>query len=204
MARWPKLGQGKSRLAAETSPATAARVQRHSLDRLTHRLRRLPSTQLVIALASSKEYRTAVSHPRFQALPVMIQADGDLGHRMRSLLAQFGELGRPTLIIGSDLPGIRATDISAALDSLRRNDFVLGPADDGGFWLIGWRGGALTKLPSLDGIQWSAKTTRDATAARLSTHGRSRTRVGLIRPAGDIDDRASLKAALADRALSRP
>ncbi|MEM6903826.1 MAG: DUF2064 domain-containing protein, partial [Pseudomonadota bacterium] len=177
MARWPMLGQGKSRLAADTSAANAVRVQRHSLDRLVTRLGHQPGFRPVIAFANTADLRRAKKHRRFAGLCQVAQTPGDLGQRMRQLLISYGQRLRPVLIIGSDLPSIRPADLSSALKLLRSHDVVLGPAADGGFWLIGWRGGPAQAMPSLAGITWSTASTRAETIKRLS-NSRSRRRRG--------------------------
>ena len=66
------------------------------------------------------------------------QPGGDLGRRMASTVAAAFEEGHGAcIIVGGDIPGITAGHVDLALESLRGRDMVLGPAVDGGFYLVG-------------------------------------------------------------------
>jgi 2-phospho-L-lactate guanylyltransferase (CobY/MobA/RfbA family) len=70
--------------------------------------------------------------PRWQAIP---QGGGDLGARMARLFATLPP--GPAVIVGSDIPELRATDATLAFAALVDHDLVVGPARDGGYWLVG-------------------------------------------------------------------
>ncbi len=110
---------------------------------------------------------------------------GDLGRKLVRVSRRF-PVGR-LVIIGSDTPTVKRADIAAAFDALRSHDAVLGPARDGGYWLIGPRRSARGPLP-FDGIRWSSPDTLADTLARLQG-----LRVATLRTQEDIDDEASLK-----------
>ncbi len=78
---------------------------------------------------------------------------GDLGQRMARIFAALAP--GPAIIVGSDIPDLRAEDVAHAFRALRRADAVLGPAHDGGYWLIGL---ARTKLARAleKPIRWSS------------------------------------------------
>lgn len=68
------------------------------------------------------------------------QGDGDLGERLeRAFAAGFGEGMKAVVIVGTDCPGLTADRVGEAFEALRRCDLVLGPATDGGYYLIGLR-----------------------------------------------------------------
>ena len=94
----------------------------------------------------------------------MKQGKGDLGQRMRRLFAALPP--GPAIIIGSDIPAIEAGHIAQAFRLLGRNDAVLGPATDGGYWLIG-----LKRTPSLlapfNRVRWSSRHALADTLANL-------------------------------------
>jgi glycosyltransferase A (GT-A) superfamily protein (DUF2064 family) len=113
------------------------------------------------------------------------QGAGDLGRKLVRVSQRF-PVGR-LVIIGSDTPTVKRADIAAAFDALRSHDAVLGPARDGGYWLIGLRRSARGPLP-FDGIRWSSPDTLADTLARLQG-----LRVATLRTQEDIDDEASLK-----------
>ena len=67
--------------------------------------------------------------------PRRLQARGDLGVRMETALRALPQ--GSTVLIGSDIPGVSRSDIRHAFRGLGRSDVVFGPAEDGGFWLVG-------------------------------------------------------------------
>lgn len=70
----------------------------------------------------------------------------------------------PAVLIGADIPGVTPAILKRALRACRASDFVFGPAEDGGFWLIGSRRRPPVRM--LDAVGWSRSTTlRDTVAA---------------------------------------
>jgi rSAM/selenodomain-associated transferase 1 len=103
---------------------------------------------------------------------VVDQGPGSLGLRMqRQLLRGCRERAPAVVLIGSDLPELAAEDVLAAFRALERASLVLGPAADGGYWLIGRR----HPTPQIfSGIDWGsdrvlAQTLHQARQAGLST-----------------------------------
>lgn len=97
------------------------------------------------------------------------QGDGDLGARqMRALQRGVARCGA-ALLLGSDLPGLPAGPLNEARAVLERGRAVLGPALDGGFYLIGLPGPAPGDL--LDDLPWSSPDTGRATERRLARRG---------------------------------
>ncbi len=90
------------------------------------------------------------------------------------------------MIVGTDIPGLGVGHVAAAFAALGSHEAVLGPATDGGYWLVGLRDGAA--LPSIfDGVRWS---TPDALADTLANLGARRT--ALLQRLEDVDDGAGL------------
>lgn len=179
MARRPVLGQGKRRLAAEIGDLAAHRFQCVALGRLLQRLGGEAGWRLWLAITPDEPLVfPGVAH-------VVPQGEGDLGARMTRLARQL-PLG-PLVIIGSDIPEIDRDDISAAFEALERADAVLGPALDGGYWLIGFTQVQRRHLP-FSGVRWSTPQARADTLANLA--GR---RVEMLRELEDVDDGASYR-----------
>jgi|ERR1043166_391694 rSAM/selenodomain-associated transferase 1 len=105
-------------------------------------------------------------HPGWQLKP---QGAGDLGEKLkRSFDESFQEGFERVVIIGSDAPEVTRKDIESAWHYLRDHDVVLGPAKDGGYWLIGLRG----PQPSLfEGIPWSSSAVLEQTVLRVRAAG---------------------------------
>lgn len=79
-------------------------------------------------------------HP-WQALPVIAQGDGGLGERMAHVYATLRARHGAALLIGTDLPQLSLPALADAANALvhAKADLVLGPSEDGGFWLVGGR-----------------------------------------------------------------
>lgn len=92
----------------------------------------------------------------------------------------------PVCIVGTDIPGIRATDVRRAFRELGRNDAVFGPAEDGGFWLVGLRRRPRVFWPYAN-VAWSRGDTLASVLANLN--GR---RVAQIALHSDVDNRHDL------------
>ena len=179
-ARRPTTGVGKRRLAAAIGDVEALRFQRGAIDGLLRRLTGDPRWRTTVAVSPDRP--VGWLRGRAAATP---QGAGDLGRRLVRVTRRF-PVGR-LVIIGSDTPTVKRADIAAAFDALRSHDAVLGPARDGGYWLIGLRRSARGPLP-FDGIRWSSPDTLADTLARLQG-----LRVATLRTQEDIDDEASLK-----------
>jgi rSAM/selenodomain-associated transferase 1 len=120
------------------------------------------------------------------------QGDGDLGQRLQSAFRHAFHAGaKRVAIIGSDCPAIRAGDIREAWIGLQTHDVVLGPATDGGYWLIGLR----QLQPELfRNIPWSTENVFRETILRVQHAGLS---IRLLRELADVDTDRDWRAFLA-------
>jgi len=127
------------------------------------------------------------------------QGGGDLGARMARVFAAAP--AGPALIVGADAPDLRARHLREAFAALRGADAVFGPANDGGYWLIGLsrRRGLRRLAPNLfEGVRWSTKHALKDTLKSLP----KRFRVVRLQTLRDIDEAKDL-AALGPRATAR-
>ncbi len=177
-AKAPRLGQVKSRLAADIGRVPAWQFQKLTLERTVRRLARDPRWQCWLAVTGGPTQWPAVKR--------MDQPRGDLGRRMDRVMRGFGP--GPVVLIGSDIPDISTRHINAAFRVLGRCDAVFGPADDGGYWLVGLR--RRPSHPALfSPVRWS---TKHALADTVKNLGR-RYDYELLDTLIDVDDAASLK-----------
>jgi rSAM/selenodomain-associated transferase 1 len=96
------------------------------------------------------------------------QPEGDLGARMEHALGQATADGRPAIVIGTDCPWLSAAALQEADTMLASADAVIGPADDGGYVLLGLRG----VVPSLfTDIDWGTDKVLATTRERLTELG---------------------------------
>lgn len=157
-ARWPEPGKVKTRLAAELGDDEAARIYRRLLDH---------TIEVACASGLPVELRvTGASPERFAAafgpdIIVREQGEGDLGERL-------ARIEGPALIIGSDLPALTVDLLGQAAKALDTHEVVIGPAKDGGYWLIGFH----ENMPWLfSDMAWSTPAVLPETLVRLKARG---------------------------------
>jgi rSAM/selenodomain-associated transferase 1 len=134
-ARTPELGQVKQRLAASLGEAGALAAHEELLRSTLDRTVGAGDYQVEVWLTS-----LAVPLPDWlcgYAFSLHEQRAGDLGQRMLSTLAAALESGDRCVLIGSDCPQIDGAYLASAFDALAEFDVVLGPAEDGGYGLVG-------------------------------------------------------------------
>lgn len=184
-AKAPRIGRVKRRLAGDVGWVAAWRLYRGWL---AGALRALNDRRwrLVVAVTPERDRRSRDLRVRRRAVAVTGQGQGDLGRRMARALNRAPP--GPAVVVGSDIPGLGARHVAAAFQALRRSDVVVGPAGDGGFWLIGRRHGR--RLPPFAGVRWSTAHALEDTLRSLPP-GLTVARADVL---DDIDDGASLRA----------
>ena len=182
-AKPPLMGRTKTRLAAGIGPVRAAGFYRAATHRLLTRLDD-PRWRTVLAVNAAPGERYAC-WPR--SIPRVPQGQGSLGDRMTRVLAALPR--GPALVIGTDSPQVEPGSIAAAFAALGSADAVFGPADDGGYWLIG----LARRRPAPDlfsGVRWSTEHALADTRASLpETY-----RVGMLPVLTDVDTAGDLRA----------
>lgn len=179
----PVAGRVKTRLGREIGHGRAAALFR-ILTKHTLREAEKSGFRVVLAVdppgAANESARFWPPHFRRIA-----QGRGDLGDRMGRV---FRYARTPVVIIGADAPGLRARHLRRAFAALRGADAVFGPAEDGGYWLIGLNG--RRAAPDLfEGVRWS---TKHALQDTLNTLPESFA-VAMLDRLRDIDEAADLE-----------
>lgn len=199
MARAPSA-PGKTRLAADL-PESRLRALREALlaDTLTVICSVARVQPFVFVTPDDAGDEMLPYLPR--EVPVRAQRGDDLGARMRNALAELIDVEQfdAAILVGTDTPLITAEHIDEAITLLRtRGGVVLGPADDGGYYLIG-----MTRVfPELfAGIEWGSDSVLMDT---MRTAERRRIDVCLIRGAYDIDTIEDLRRLARDLELEPP
>jgi len=96
----------------------------------------------------------------------------------------------PVIIIGADIPEVTPAHIADGFRLLGRHDAVLGPAPDGGYWMIGLRrGGRAVPTGLFQGVRWSTSHALQDTVASLAP-----LHVGFGATLRDVDEAADLQA----------
>lgn len=179
-ARYPAPGEAKSRLAAGTTREWAAQAARAFLLDTLDRVRGLAGAcVLAFTPASVRSEMLALIGDGWEMIP---QAGGDLGERMTAFLrAQFVTGRKPVVVIGTDSPTLPVAFIERAFAELERVDVVLGPASDGGYYLLGCR----DLWPTLfQGIPWGTSRVLLETVRRVEQLGLN---LALLPPWYDVD-----------------
>ncbi|UGY91229.1 TIGR04282 family arsenosugar biosynthesis glycosyltransferase [Streptomyces gobiensis] len=198
MAKAPRPGTVKTRLHPLLGPERCAALQ---AELIRHTL----------AVTSSYGLRTYVAYAPGEAegedstcdlapsgVRPLLQRGGDLGQRLTAAVTDaYADGAGPLLVIGTDAPTLTGELLAAARTALEDRDVVLGPALDGGYYLIGMRG-PHTGLFGIDPALWSTDRVLAATRARADEHGLS---VRLLPPLRDLDTPEDAAALLADPGL---
>jgi uncharacterized protein len=161
--KWPEPGLAKTRLVPELGAETAAAVSRLLAEAAIEATRPQAGEfdRLLCFAPAGAESRIRSWFPGEAVWP---QPEGDLGHRMASAFAEaFSRGAKRVALVGTDVPGITSGLVAQSLEALATTDLVLGPAHDGGYYLI-----ALDRpRPELfAGIEWSRPEVLDATQKR--------------------------------------
>ncbi len=167
MVRAPRLGAIKRRLARDIGAAAARHFYVETTAAILRRLAGDRRWRCLLAVTPDRYAAKARFWP--SAIPRLPQGPGDLGARMARPLAVLPP--GPVVIVGSDIPDLRARHVAAAFAALDTHDAVFGPASDGGFWLVGLaRPANATAL--FRRVRWS---TRHALADTLANLGPDQT-----------------------------
>ena len=164
-AKAPVPGQVKSRLVPLLGPERAAelhcRLVQHTL--ATVAMARVGHVELWATAPGEQAFLQACK--RLLGIPLLFQPDGDLGARMSAAMTDGLERASAVLLVGCDVPTMTCADLREARDALDGgNDAALGPAEDGGYWLIGLSRHAPELFADLP---WSTPALLDATRERL-------------------------------------
>jgi len=185
MAKYPSPGSAKTRLGAQIGSRAACRLSEAFIRDLADRLGGLGLPVTWAFWPPAAPFAALV--PGQRCVP---QAGSDLGERLDAGIAEcIATLHLPVLAIGTDAPHIDGASVREGAEALVAGsaDVVLGPATDGGYYLIGVR----APQPALfRGIVWGSSSVLEATLARARAAGM---RVHLLPTTFDVDDEAGLE-----------
>ncbi|MGH3326602.1 MAG: TIGR04282 family arsenosugar biosynthesis glycosyltransferase [Streptomycetales bacterium] len=176
LAKEPVPGRAKTRLCPPYLPAQAARLAEAALTDTLGAVGRTPVRRGVLALRG----RPGPWLPA--GFDVIAQRGDGLDERIAAALADaHAGLACPLLLVGMDTPQLTPELLGRAAVALCSHDAVLGPARDGGFWLLGMR---LPDAGLVRGVPMSTPYTGRAQLGRLRSAG---LRVALLPPLTDVD-----------------
>jgi hypothetical protein len=170
--RYPQPGLSKTRLIPALGAGGAADLQRRMTERTMARISNLAESHphdLEIHYDGGNEslMRTWLGAHTYKQQP-----DGHLGLRMACAVADHLRRKKAILLTGADCPEITSQIFAKALEALARNDMVIGPACDGGYYLIGVNGAVEKEIvySLFTDIPWGTKTVFADTMARAKRH----------------------------------
>lgn len=165
--KFPEPGLVKTRLARSVGTENAAKLQKAFIE---DELRMLGKIGADVTLCCDP-FRPLADYERlFPGLTYRPQQGADLGERMLCALHQtLAETGEPAVLIGSDLPDLPDRHINEAFATLRDVQVCLGPATDGGFYLLG----LCEPLPAdiFDGVVWGGSRVLEHTLDNCASAG---------------------------------
>jgi rSAM/selenodomain-associated transferase 1 len=186
MLRAPILGTVKSRLAAALGEAGALDAYKELLGIVFRRIGRLQGITLRVTPDDRADLITPWAQALARGYEIRPQGEGDLGTRMQRAFADaFAEGAHHVIMIGVDCPGLSADHIHGAWRKLESADVVLGPATDGGYWLIGLSSPA---PEFFDGPAWGSDTVFQQTMQTAERMGRCVALLDLLSDIDTLDD----------------
>lgn len=196
MVKYPRAGAVKTRLGREIGMEKAAMLY-HGFVRIQ------------LATCRSTGFETVIScHPDHpvsdylkwlgSGVDFLVQKGADLGRKMRDAFEQAFALGFDRVIlIGSDLPHLRGAILKEAAKSTEKCDVVIGPALDGGYYLVAMKSDSF--FPAMfEDIRWSTPDVLDITLKKMAESGR---KICLLRAMQDIDTLEDLTTVSAEAGL---
>jgi len=162
----PEKGKVKTRLARTVGDEQALRIYYVLLGH-TRKVALAVSAHRFLFYSQFIDAEDAWPSKNFQK---RVQEGSDLGVRMDHAFTTVLDAHSKAVIIGSDCASLRSEIVERAFSELDRHDFVMGPATDGGYYLLGMKAPAPYVFSNME---WSVKTVASETLRRIKEHGQS-------------------------------
>jgi uncharacterized protein len=156
MAKAPALGRGKTRLARDAGRVAALRINR-ALHAHTLRVACAGRWRVILAVSPDRARADRLPGVWPSHLARIAQGGGTLGARLARVM---GRVRGHVAVIGTDCPDLDARDVAAAFKALGRAPVAVGPALDGGFWILAARR-ACDVTRAFRDVRWSTQHTLD-------------------------------------------
>ena len=191
-AKTPKPGKVKTRLLAAVSAEVAAALHEACIADTLRLVRKMRGCDVIVFAAGGTGYfrELVKKQKRGARMRVLPQRGAELGVRMENAFRKCFAMGyREVVVIGTDTPWMGAERVRKAFAGLKANDVVIGPAEDGGYYLLAMR----KFVPEVfRGIPWSTERVLELT---LKVVERGKLRGKLLRRDFDLDRPEDLRAA---------
>ncbi len=174
----PELGKAKTRLAATVGDERALAIYKELLRHTRETVLQIENCEKYLFYSSFIDKQDDWPNDFFHK---KLQPTGDLGTRIKTAFKEVFETNQPVLIVGSDCASLTSEILAKAINDLKENDFVIGPAEDGGYYLIGMN----NFQPSVfEDIAWSTEQVLPQTIDEIQNLGKT---FGLLTTLSDID-----------------
>lgn len=180
--RNPELGKCKTRLAKTVGTISALEIYKYLLNYTANTLKNINADKYVFYSENIQE------HDIWDAsiFRKKLQSGTDLGSKMQNAFSEIFELGyEKVIIVGSDLLDLKPLHIESAFDTLDENDFVIGPATDGGYYLLGMK---MIQNTVFENKTWGTSTVLKDTLENLKN-----SKLHLLEALNDIDTFEDMK-----------
>jgi rSAM/selenodomain-associated transferase 2/rSAM/selenodomain-associated transferase 1 len=192
--RYPRPGTTKTRLIPELGEKGAADLHRKMTENTLSQVKKLPTSRdLIVEIRYEDGDEKLMKNWLGTGFDYRPQCSGDLGLRMKhSFEDAFKDGANTAVLIGTDIPDITHEIIQKAFDILKQKNIVLGPAKDGGYYLIGLQRysqpSAISDL--FTNINWGADDVLDKTL-KVAKHAELSFK--LLEVLEDVDNPENLK-----------
>ncbi|KAK9848935.1 hypothetical protein WJX84_003401 [Apatococcus fuscideae] len=199
-AKYPKIGTVKTRLAAGIGGQAATDLYKSFVSKILQESLKCTGTSVYLALAAPVEHQLLTEWLQMTADPsafILMQqlATPDLGERMRNAMQHVIDTGATEVVlVGSDIPDLDAGILTEAFAALSSDEIVFGPAQDGGFYLVGAR---RLHRHLFQGITWSTSDVLVNTVKQAESCGLVVAVTNNLPRLRDIDTAEDLEAWLA-------
>ena len=195
MTKWPRYGHCKTRLSKDIGKKNALLLQTKMLQHTISVAKSLSEKNILdISLAisgigfnSSKRWCQKLGIKDFY-----LQGRGSLGERMRRQIIRYKKIStvtkdRPLIFIGTDLANLCHLEILETISKLKYNEVVIGPSNDGGYWLIAFSAKMISNNLSIPfiNIKWSTSNVLQKTIDNLK---KGNIRIDYLSTKIDIDN----------------
>ncbi len=178
MVKWHAYGRCKTRLSKDIGKLNSANVQKKMTEHTVSVAKSLKEKGLIdislgisgLGFKKSKRWSNELGIENFH-----LQGRGSLGEKMRRQILinkkfSFNKSIKNIIVIGTDLPDLCHMDLLHTIRKLKKNDLILGPSNDGGYWLIAFSERLVSTnlyLPFIN-IKWSQEDVLKKTIENFS------------------------------------
>ena len=184
----PEVGKVKTRLASTTNENFAVKIYKTIAEHIFDEIEKLSQSVDAFVFYSEKDSPQTVKEWVSKNYVYKAQKGNTLGEKMSNAFEHVFSLGyEKALIVGSDVPDISELVLDTAFNSLRNNDIVISPSDDGGYSLLGMKNYFKNIF---DNIEWSTNSVFSKTEEKAKD---SNLKLKILSTLNDIDTEDELK-----------